>query len=163
MSDEFDALTGDPLPKTNRRETGSNSQVTQQTDTPLSAVDLAKLGEMTKDELIALVKCLPVRITGYALQTKEERREALKLEVYAVAMSNTMDAVKLKACNDWLDREDGKSTQRIEQKNLNVNVSAAKDMTTDELIARLNARTPEQLASHGVKLIGGKLERILED
>lgn len=129
----------------------------------VSEEDLQKLGEMSREGLIALVRCLPARITGYALQTKEEKREALKLEVYAVAMSNTLDAVKLKAANDWLDREDGKAIQRIEQKNLNVNVSAPKELTTDELMARLCQVSPAALESAGVRLIEGKVERIADD
>lgn len=128
----------------------------------LTAEELGRLGEMGRDELISFIRCLPSRITGYALQTKEERREAMKLRVYEIAMGNADNPSTLKACNDWLDREDGKATQRIEQKNLNVNVSAAKEMTTEEIMMRLSEASPAALERAGVKLIGGKVERITD-
>ena len=93
----------------------SNSGDSENTTPPnpaLSSEDLARLDGMSREEIIALVKALPARITGYALQTKEERREAMRLKVYEIAMSAANDAITLKAANDWLDREEGKSVQR---------------------------------------------------
>lgn len=104
--------------------------------------DLSKLDQMTREELIALIKTVSSALWGYALLSKEEKQEALRLKVYAIAMGSAQDAVTLKAANDWLDREEGKATQRIESKTLVATVDLAKhreaiDRQAEEMLLRL--------------------------
>lgn len=124
---------------------------------------LAALEGMTRDELMGLIRIALADQIGYLTLTKDERREAMKLRVYSIAMRSKEDSAALKAANDWLDREDGKPTQRIEQKNLNVNVSAAREMTTEQLMARLGMAGQDALSQAGVKLIEGRIERVTRE
>lgn len=106
--------------------------ITDEPKTPkesLSDDELRNLDQLTKEELITLVRRLPAAGIAHALLTKEEKRERLKLKVYAIAMESDNDASVLKAANDWLDREDGKAAQsvKVEQTNLNVDVSVSRD------------------------------------
>lgn len=79
-----------------------------------TAPDLANLEQMSRDELLALVKRLPVVPVAHALLTKDEKRERMKAKVYGIAMESTNEASILKAANDWLDREDGKPKSSME-------------------------------------------------
>ena len=116
MTDEFDPLTGDPLPKSNK------IVASKPDDSAITADVLAKLGDMSKEELIALIRGLPCVPIAHALLTKDEKRERIKAKVYAVAMESTNEASILKAANDWLDREDGKAAQ-METVTLNANIT----------------------------------------
>lgn len=82
------------------------------TQTPVVQVDLEG---MSVEELKKLVRLCNAELVGYALLSKEEKKERLRLKVYAIAMGSGQDAITLKAANDWLDREEGKATQRIQQ------------------------------------------------
>ncbi len=73
----------------------------------------SELESLTKEQLSALLKLCDARKIRYALLTKEEKREQIKLKVYSIAMESTNDSVTLKAANDWLDREDGRPAQSI--------------------------------------------------
>jgi hypothetical protein len=86
--------------------------LTTATNPALGEGELAGLEQMDRGGLLSLVKRLPAKITGYALQTREERKDAMRLKIYDIAMSSENDAVTLKAANDWLDREEGKAIQR---------------------------------------------------
>lgn len=66
-----------------------------------------------KAQIISILLLLDPRKIRYALLTKEEKREQMKLKVYSIAMESTNDSVTLKAANDWLDREDGRPAQSI--------------------------------------------------
>lgn len=81
----------------------------------LSDTQLAGVDSMPKDELIALIKRVAGAMWGYALLSSEQKREALRLKIYSIAMQSSQDAVTLKAANDWLDREEGKPVQRVVQ------------------------------------------------
>jgi len=91
--------------------TGTGSDQTPQ-NPALSEAEIAKLQELSREGLIDLFKRLPAKITGYALQTREERREAMRLKIYDIAMSADNDTITLKAANDWLDRDEGKAINR---------------------------------------------------
>lgn len=108
----------------------------------LTPAQFSALDAMSKDELIALVQRVSGAMWGYALQTKDEKREALRLKVYAIAMGSAQDAVTLKAANDWLDRDEGKATQRVQLQAQVVTFDAAKHQEevtrkTEEMFMRL--------------------------
>lgn len=104
------------------------------TPPPLSAEDMARIEGMDRVGLVALYRLLMADKVHYSLLTKEEKREAMKLKVYSIAMQADSDAVTLKAANDWLDREDGKATAYIKQ---DVNVSGAVMLMTGDQVASL--------------------------
>lgn len=83
-------------------------------DDSVSSFDLATIDLMTIDELRGLVRRVSGAMWGYALQDKEQKKEALRLKIYGIAMNSSNDAVILKAANDWLDREEGKPMQRVQ-------------------------------------------------
>lgn len=110
MTDEFDPLTGDPLPK------HSKPPETAQ-DTP----DLSALEGLSKDELIALVGRMARQCGMVACMTEEETAQAMLDRLAHVALTaGVKDAVG--AINAWLDRVQGRPTQRIEQRTLEVHV-----------------------------------------
>lgn len=88
----------------------------------ITDAQLDLLDDMTKEELIALIRLCNANKLGYALLDKDEKRERLKVKIYTLAMESGNDTVTLKAANDWLNREDGKAAQSINQ---NVNVTGA--------------------------------------
>lgn len=93
---------------------------------PITSDVIAKLDSMTKDDLITLIKLVYGAIWGYAILTADEKREAMRLRVANIALTSTDNETVLKACNQWLDREEGKPMQRIENKSLIVAVDATK-------------------------------------
>lgn len=114
---EIDSITGE------RRAKRSEDKQQQKPLAPaITDEQLALLYDMTKYELIALLKLCNENKLGYALLGKDEKRERLKLKIYTLAMESANDTVTLKAANDWLDREDGKAIQQIKQ---DVNVSGS--------------------------------------
>lgn len=86
--------------------------------TGIDAQTMAAIDQMPVNELRALIRRVSGAMWGYAAMSKEEKRESLRLKIYAIAMGSGQDAVTLKAANDWLDREEGKATQRVETKAL---------------------------------------------
>ncbi len=120
---------------------------------------IAKLEEMPTDELIALIKLVSGAMWGIGLLTKEETREAMKLKIANIALTAKDNQTILKACNDWLDREEGKATQRIEQKVLNVNSMKTGEMTNEELFLAISKLSDSKQLPIGIKrLPDGRLE-----
>lgn len=107
---EYDPLTGDPMPKSALPVLAHETA-----NAAISTAQLAALDSMPKYELIALIKRVAGAMWGYALLSSEQKREALRLKIYSIAMQSSQDAVTLKAANDWLDREEGKPVQRVVQ------------------------------------------------
>jgi hypothetical protein len=115
MSDEFDPLTGDPLPKTNKRETGSNSQATAQSATNPASIDaslLSRLEEMPRAELRTLLERInPDKLRVLAM-SEEEQAQAMLDALAIMALTSDDDKAVLNAIREWLDRKQGKSIQR---------------------------------------------------
>lgn len=103
-----------------RRSNGMLHQITINTapnvgQSPLTAAELAKLSEMDREGLLSLIRLCDAKKVRYAMLTKEEKRERLKLRIYGIAEDSDNEPVVIKAANDWLDREDGKAMQQIRQ------------------------------------------------
>lgn len=104
----------------------------------LSESQLATLESMPHAELIALVR----RVSGAtgalqaALMTKEEVAEAMKIKLAAQGL-NERDMYKaLPIMKEWFDREQGKATQRIEQKITKTTLAA--NLTNDQLMHQVS-------------------------
>lgn len=85
-----------------------------QSAAPVSADDLAKLGGMTREELIALVMRVGGAIWGYALADDTQKAEAARLKLYAMGMSATEIHKGVPALDKWFDRTVGRVKQQIE-------------------------------------------------
>ncbi len=120
MGKKLDSTTGKWIDVEENAANKAEEDKTPQS--PLTAQEIENLDNLSKEELIALVRCLPVVSVAHSLLSREEKRERLKLKVYTIAMESKNDASILKAANDWLDREDGKAAVSINQ---NVNVTGA--------------------------------------
>lgn len=114
-----------------RHENGMLKQIEASPPTQsvgITDATIEKLGQMQKDDLITLIKLVSGAIWGYALATKDEKREAMRLRVYNIAMTSSDNETVLKACNQWLDREEGKPQQKQvidlnETKEVTVNIN----------------------------------------
>jgi hypothetical protein len=119
MDDEFDELTGDPKPKSNapKAQTPPNPAV--------SSEDLARLEEMSREELVDLIERVNLAgwgfsgLTGkdlveFARKSKGEVYEALKLRAAVLAYSATDARVFKELASFWADREIGKAVERVE-------------------------------------------------
>ena len=95
------------------QEFNSESDDKLRDDGSISSEVLATLAGKTREELIDLLKLCGKRVE-YALLSKEEKRERMKLKVYALAQDSESEPVILKAANDWLDREDGRPGQSVQ-------------------------------------------------
>lgn len=95
-------------------------------------IPLATLSAMTHGELVALVRLCNAKQVGYALMSREEKSEALRLKIYGIAMDSKNDIAVIKAANDWLDREFGKAKQHVE-----VNNTGSVSIFTPDLSATL--------------------------
>jgi hypothetical protein len=128
--DEFDTLTGDPLPKTNKAVISANSQspAPDNSAPPLSGVDKELIElclDMPRNELKGLLQRVARAGWGYgkltgkelldeACKTKDEAYEALKLAALTLAV-NASDWREFNAlATFWAEREKGKPKQSIE-------------------------------------------------
>lgn len=100
-----------------------------------SAIDERTLGtlhDMTKEQLIELINRVSGAMWGIGVKNDEEIAEAMMLRL-AIDALTTRDAKQALAnINAWLDRQQGKPTQRIEQKVQHVPEKIS-DMNASEL------------------------------
>ncbi len=95
----------------------NGGNVTPDTQSPLSADDMARLGEMGREELILLIKTIcGARWGEVALMTKEERLEAAKLKLWHGGLTEKEIYKALPALNAAMDRDIGKPAQSIAMK-----------------------------------------------
>ncbi len=112
---EFDPLTGDPLPKTNKRESGTNSQVAS-SPSALSAEVLERLEGCSREELIALVRRSNADLVRVCMMSKEETAQAMRDKLAEIALKPLVPGMNIKAdisscisaIDKWLDRAEGK-------------------------------------------------------
>jgi hypothetical protein len=89
--------------------------------TALSDTQLAKLDNMTKEELIALIRLCNAEQIGIALMTPDEVKAATRLRLAVMAISNKDDKVALQAIQQLLDRLEGKPLGTAQQINIGSN------------------------------------------
>lgn len=151
---QYDPLTGDPLPNSQRMGNSMPQMAAA------GCGDLTALDSMTRQQLVALIKRIGGAMWGVVLMTDEQRAEAMLDRMAIIALTSADQKAASESMREWLDRKLGRSVQRIEQKNLNINATTARELTTEEIMARLGGVGARELESSGVKLIGGRVERI---
>lgn len=154
-----------PDPFKNFTPRGNPPSVAQEPIAVQNQIDdgtLVTLDMMTQPELVALIRRVSGAMWGVGLLTDDQRAEAMLDRLAIIALTNVAGKPVLEAMREWLDRKQGRAIQRIEQKNLNVNLTAAKEMTTEQIMARLSNASQASLEGAGVRLIGGKVERVVD-
>ena len=106
--DEFDPLTGDPLPKSN----GSAKAITTDSS-PIDAQTLETLHSMTQEQLITLINRISGAMWGIGLKTQDEIAEAFKLKLAIGGMTEKDMFKALPVMREWFDRSLGKAPQSI--------------------------------------------------
>lgn len=89
------------------------SELNAKKELPPDLPKLPDLDHMTKEELIALVRCVGGAIWGYALDDNEQKAEAARLKLYNLGMSATEVHKVVPALDKWFDRTAGKAPQSI--------------------------------------------------
>jgi hypothetical protein len=110
----------------------------------VDAATLSKLDDLSKAELIALIKRVSGACWGVGLMSKEETAEAMLLRLAVDGLTTDDARQALANINAWLDRERGKPAQSVTQTNtLNVNLIASElrqqsMVAINDAIARLS-------------------------
>ncbi|HSY75865.1 MAG TPA: hypothetical protein VK890_03345 [Bacteroidia bacterium] len=103
-----DPLTGDPIPKSNKREDETRPQKSP------PDIDLANLEGMTREELITLVRRVcGARWAEIITMTRAEQAIAMKDRLAHIALTAEVKEA-LNAIDKFLDREEGRARQQIE-------------------------------------------------
>ena len=105
----------------------------------LTPSSLARLEQMTQQELISLIRRVSGAVWGYALLDDTEKAEAARLKLYNLGMSSTEVHKVMPALKEWFDRTSGKAPQSIAMK---VEDNSLGKMATDKLL-RLAAMLEE--------------------
>ena len=135
--------------------------------TPPSVViteeEIKQIETLSHAELVEIVLRYARQCGLAPCQTPKQTAQAMRDELAAIALRPLVAGLnlradidnKIKAIEKWLDREEGKAIQRIDQKIQNVDRNAG-EMTNEELLIEL--RKIPQLPG-GIKLLeNGKLE-----
>ncbi len=88
---------------------------------PISEDELARLGDMSREQLIALIRLCNAEQIGIALMTTEEVKAATRLRLSVMAISNKDDKLALQAIQQLLDRLEGKPVGTAQQINIGSN------------------------------------------
>ncbi len=118
MTDEFDPLTGELLPKSSKTIAPQSPAIA-----PLSAEQLAKLDDMSRGELIALIERMARQCGMVAGMTDEQTAQAMLDTLAHTALMPIVPGLSMKAdiqsrlsaIDKWLDRTKGKPVQAINQ------------------------------------------------
>ena len=126
MNNEFDPLTGDPLPKASAASFGSQHELDAPTASQMAMI------EKLPPELQTLCK----RICGarwgiVADMTPDAIAEAMKLKFAHGGLTQADIFKALPACREWFDRQLGKAAQSIAMK---VEVHPVSKMSTERLL-----------------------------
>jgi hypothetical protein len=92
-----------------------------------NAPDLSRLGDMSREELITLIKMVSGAIWGYALLDDTQKVEAARLKLYNLGMTSTEVHKVVPALDKWFDRSLGKAPQSIAMTVENKGLSALSD------------------------------------
>lgn len=129
----------------------------------LTPSDLAALREMDREALISLIKRVSGAMWGIGLMSEEETYDAMLLRLAVMALTSKDARDTLTAMREWMDRKRGKPLQSIAQDIRHTGAMLhvkAGELTTAELMDRLQAVGNQALLEHGVRIIEGKVERI---
>ncbi len=148
---EIDPVTGE------MRRVASSQTTTQ----IIPVTDPEAVSRMSRSELEHAYRIACGAFLGVALASNDEIAQAISLKLAAAGLGEKDIYKALPALREWLDRTQGKSVQRIDQR-ISKSLSVARELTTDEIIARLSMAGQSRLESAGVKLIEGKVERIID-
>lgn len=112
-----------------------NAQADESASLPqsaLTAADLARLENMSKQQLIALYRLLNADKVHVGLLSKEERIEAAKLKFWASGLNEPDIFKALPALKEAFDRDVGKAAQTV---NMTVEEKGLGRLTTERLLA----------------------------
>ncbi len=110
--------TGNIPPDYYRRNNGMLHQIPkdapQPPQTQLTAAELERLGDMTQQQLVGLIKRVSGAMWGIGMQTQEERDAAilLKLSILALTSEEAKDVVS--TAKEYFDRSRGRPMQSID-------------------------------------------------
>lgn len=93
---------------------------------------LAALNPMTKEELIALIRRVSGAMWGIAIQTQQEREDAMLLNLSILALTSDSAKAVVATTKEYFDRMRGKPAQTID---MTVKEKGVDGLTTDRLIA----------------------------
>ncbi len=149
MEYEIDSKTGERRVK--------QLQPPQSPAAAISAEDMAKLDDMSRGELIALIRRVSGAIWGIGMLDEDRTAEAmmLKLAINGLTTQDTREA--LANISQWLDRKKGKAIQRVDQRIEHTGKLSTGEMTNEQLLATLANASASGLLPGGMKLIGGDL------
>ena len=104
-----DPLTGDPVPKSTKGRKTDDDKFVAVTDDVL-----AKLGQMTKAQLISLINDIGGAFWGAGIKTKEQREEAILLKLSILALTNNEAKDVVASSKEYFDRTRGRPQQSLD-------------------------------------------------
>lgn len=145
-------------PFTNYEMKGPKAPIALPAETRPATLDIETLRNMGVEGLINLVQRISAARWGeVANMNPEAIAEAMKLRLAHGGLTQSDIFKAMPVMREWFDRTLGKPKERVEmlhQKNVIVT-----EMTTAELVARLEARAARGALPDGVKMIEGKVVR----
>lgn len=138
MTDEYDPLTGELLPKSTRSQ-----QQPAPADSPVSADDWATIESMSREQLIHMIKIVVGagwgkiggtggNLVSAFLRTPDEVLEATKLKLCTGGLIEPDMFKALPLLREWMDRQTGKPAQSIA---MTVKQDDLDKMSTERLLA----------------------------
>lgn len=103
---------------------------------------LTRLDALSKPDLVTLIKRVSGAMWGIGMMTTDDTRSAMKLKIAGIALTSKDNQTILKACNDWLDREEGKAIQRVKQDNTHTFDVRANGALLSRLAEKMGSREP---------------------
>lgn len=151
MTYELDPLTGDPIAKSDAEIAVSK----------VASVDLSAIDTMPIDELRTLCKRMACQCGLIARMTREETAQAMLDTLAETALKPIVMGLNMKAdiqsrmtaIDKWLDRTEGKATQRIEQKIEYNDRTSSSELTNSQLIQALRQANIAGLLPANMKLL----------
>lgn len=110
MTDEFDPLTGELLPKSSKL---GQSSPTVSVGAP-SETDLQNLEGMSRECLINLIKRVSRAVWGVGAMSPAEREEAILLKLSILALTSTEAKDVVSTAKEYFDRSRGRPMQSID-------------------------------------------------
>jgi hypothetical protein len=124
---------------------------------PLTNEILANLENLSKAQLINIIKRVGGAIWGVGLMTDDEAYEAVRLKLLHTGLTSDSANTSLNVIKEWIDRTKGKAVQRIDQRIETVAKVEPSEMTNDQLLAMLAKASVAGALPAGVKVEGGKV------
>ena len=124
---------------------------------PLTNEILANLENLSKAQLINIIKRVGGAIWGVGIMTDDEAYEAVRLKLLHTGLTSESANSSLNVLKEWIDRTKGKAVQRIDQKIEHAVKAEPAEMTNDQLLALISKAGSAGMLPAGVKLEGGKV------